>query len=411
MELKSLTNKQRLIAWYNNSERPYLTILEGAVRSGKTFINNLLFTEHLYRYKNSDFIITGNTIGSLMRKVLEPMRDMFKIDTRLNMHGCFTFETNRVHCFGADAANSYQSITGMTACGWYANEVTLQHSNTLQEAFSRCSGPGARVFWDSNPDYPEHPVKVNYIDRTGELDESGRVRIKSWHFELADNTFLPPEYVDNLKYTIPAGMWYDRRVKGLWVAAEGVVYENFNRDIHVFNHAIPDTWQRVRGIDWGFTNPFVCLFGAVDPDGRLWIYDEHYQAGMLIKDHADIIKQKSGSLLVAWTVADHDPQDNAEIARLGIKTRNAQKDVSAGIQKVAARLIVQKDGKPRLLIHEKCSNVIREMQIYRQQVQRDGKPIKEEPLKVDDHSMDALRYIVFELDNKSIPTISVQAFC
>ena len=395
------TAKQLKVVRYDNNERPLITICEGAVRSGKTIANIDLFNIHIaeQRNKKRDFILTGYTIGSIERNVIKPWSERLGVDLRLDQHSRFDLYGNKVNCFGADKTDSYKAMTGMTSHGWYANEVTLQHKNTRTEAFHRCSGEGYRIFWDTNPDYPEHPVKIGYIDKSGERLESGRIRIKSWHFELEDNTFLTPEYIENIKATTPPGMMYDRRIKGKWVAAEGLVYEGWNPDIHgIDSFTIPPDWQRVRGIDWGFTNPFVCLWGAIDPDGRLYIYDEYYQPKVLIKYHARRINRNIG--VFRWTVADHDAQDNAEIRQFGIRTRRAQKDVEIGIQKVAERLVVQADKKPRLSVfRDRCPNTMREMGIYCWQEQKDGKPVKEEPLKVDDHCPDTIRYMVMEIDN------------
>jgi len=172
---------------------------------------------------------------------------------------------------------------------------------------------------------------------------------------------------------------------------------------------IPTSWPRVRGIDWGFVNPFVCLWGALDPDGRLYIYDEYYKTNTLIRDHAKELykranyKDEQGRIQkrkYLWTIADHDAQDNAELRAYGIQTKPAQKDVLIGIQKVAERLIVRLDKRPRISIFRTCPNLRREMGNYRWLEQRDGKPTKEEPLKIDDHGPDVVRYIVMQLDHE-----------
>ncbi len=372
--------------------------MEGAVRSSKTWLNNFLFCG-LVRYnqgKGLHYIITGHTLGSIKRNVLDSIQAVFGIDCKTDSGGTFTMYGNKVHCLGADKVDSYKAITGMTAHGWYGNEITLQHENSIRECFNRCSGEDARIFWDTNPDYPEHPVKTQYIDRSGEKLSNGRLRIKSWHFGLDDNPFLPPDYIEGLKANTPPGMWYDRAIKGLWVAAEGLVYELFDRNIHIAEpFTPPEQWQRIRSIDFGYTNPFVCLWGTVDYDGRLYIYDEHYQAQTLIRDHAAAI-HKRGS--VEWTVADHDAQERAELNAEQIRTTAATKDVSLGLQRVAERLVVLPDGYPRLFVSGNCVNLLREFGQYVWEPMKDGKPVKEEPHKEHDHSMDALRYMVMALD-------------
>jgi len=397
------TAKQEDIIRYERQEHPLITICEGAVRSGKTVINIDLFNMHIMKQCNlrRDFIITGHTIGSIERNVFTEWEKRWGLRIKLDQHNRFDLYGNKVNCFGADKYDSYQHMTGMTSHGWYANEVTLQHRNTIIEAFNRCSGEDARMFWDTNPDYPEHLVNTDYIMKSEDRLENGRIRIKSWHFQLEDNTFLAPEFIENVKVTTPPGMWYNRRIKGEWVAAEGLVYEGWNPKVHVIKpFRIPDDWQRIRGIDWGFVNPFVMLWGAIDHDGRLYIYHEYYVDHTLIKDLARHINSVPGKYL--WTVADHDAQDNAEIKQYGIVTRPAQKDVLIGIQKVAERLVVQPDGLPRLMIFDTCPNTKREMGKYCWLEQREGRPAKEEPLKVDDHCPDDIRYMVMELDHSTL---------
>ena len=397
--MADLSPKQWAILSHYRRERPKHLILEGAVRSGKTWLNNVLFYLEV-RGRTGEglhYIVTGHTLGSVKRNVLDPLSEMFGVSTKTDSAGTFDLWGNHIHCFGADKADSFKAVTGMTAHGWYANEATLQHENTIQEAFSRLSGDDARVFWDTNPDYPEHPVKVQYIDKSGERLSSGRLRLQSWHFDLTDNPYLPPDYIESLRASTPPGMWFDRRVKGLWVAAEGLVYELFDRNVHVVPQFVPPAgWQRVRAVDFGFTNPFVCLFGAVDYDGRLYIYDEHYQAGALIGHHAKEIHRRGDA---EWTIADHDAQERAELAQCGVQTRPANKDVSLGIQRVAERLVVQPDRRPRLFIAANCVNLLRELTKYVWETRKDDKPIKEEPRKVDDHAVDALRYLVMALDD------------
>jgi PBSX family phage terminase large subunit len=393
-----LSSKQLSILTHYWRETPKLLILEGAVRSGKTVLNNVLFYTETKRHigEGLHYIITGHTLGSIKRNVLDSMAEMFGVDCKTDNAGTFELWGNKVHCFGADKADSYKAITGMTAHGWLANEVTLQHENSIRECFNRCSGADARMWWDTNPDYPTHPVKIDYIDHSGKRLSNGRLRVQSWHFNLDDNPYLPSDYVENLKASTPAGMWYDRAIKGQWVAAEGLVYGMFDRETHgVEPFTPPEDWRRIRSIDFGFKNAFVCLWGAIDHDGRLYVYDEHYRAEALIAEHASEIHKRGGA---EWTISDHDAQERAELHAKGIATQSAIKDVSLGLQRVAERLVVQPDGYPRLFVSGVCVNLLREFGMYVWEPPKDGKPVKEEPRKEHDHAMDALRYMVMALD-------------
>lgn len=402
MTPRKLSTKQREVIRYWRDNRPLVLVNEGAVRSGKTVVNNILFFRHVLYFldRGVDFIITGHTVPALVRNVLQPLSDMFGIDTKLSSYNQFEMFGNRVSCFGGDNRDAYKAMTGMTAYGWYGNEVSLQHENTIQEAFNRCSGEGFCILWDTNPDYPEHPIKRNHIDKSGERLPDGRERVHAVHWELADNPFLPVEYVDNLKRSTPPGMWYDRAIRGLWTAAEGLIYEGFHPTTHVCDpFDIPPDWQRVAAIDLGFDNPFVCLWGAVDHDGRLYITGEHYESHRLLSYHAEQIRRGPAT---SWIVRDHDAQEGAELEEKGVYTIPAQKDVLSGIQKVAERMVVQADGRPRIIVSRTCDNLIRELGHYRWKP--GGK--KEEPIKEDDHACDALRYMVMELEYPQLPMVS-----
>ena len=184
------------------------------------------------------------------------------------------------------------------------------------------------------------------------------------------------------------------RERGDFQVLEGRVYEDFSRAIHVIdNQRIPPEWTRYVVIDFGTRNPFCALWLAIDPrDDTLHVYDEHYQAGWTLSQHAEVLRGRDRpELYIA------DPEDagaRLSLAREhGISTLPARKDVRAGINAVAERLALDVEGKPHLLIHRKCVNTINELEGYRwaprQGSQRDA---ADAPLKAHDHAMDALRY-------------------
>ena len=208
-----------------------------------------------------------------------------------------------------------------------------------------------------------------------------------------ENKYLDTDFVRDLEDSYTSE-FAAQEIDGEFVMFEGAVYSEFSHDSvlgNIRDFEVDPEWQKVRGIDFGYTNPFVCLFGAIDNDGRLYIYDEHYQRKTLIKDHARSINERVGDFI--WTVADHDAQERAELNDAGISTQRAKKDVTIGIQKVKSRLKRQADGKPRLIVHPRCVQLIKEFGAYRWNPKR-----PEEPVKELDHGMDAMRYMVMEID-------------
>ncbi len=208
-----------------------------------------------------------------------------------------------------------------------------------------------------------------------------------------DNIYLPKDYINDL-YDSYSGTFADQELGGKFVAFEGLVYKDFDKNIHCIEpFDIPRGWRKVRCIDFGYVNPFACIWMAFDEDGRAYLYREYYKRKTLIKDHAKSINQYVDLPKYGYTVSDHDSQDQAELVEYGIHTTNADKNVSQGLQKVNTRIKIQRDGKPRLYIFNNCINSIKEISQYSW-----NEKGKEEPIKMNDHIMDCVRYIIMRED-------------
>jgi len=211
---------------------------------------------------------------------------------------------------------------------------------------------------------------------------------------------------------------------GKWVTAEGVVYENFNRHTHIVpRFDIPWDWPRYWAVDFGYTNPFVLQRWAEDPDGRLYRYAEIYRTKRLVEDHArDVLRQvtyQTGTKAGTWKepkpraiICDHDAEDRATLERhLGLSTKAAHKAVTPGLQAVEARLEPAGDGRPRLFfladsVTDRDSSLTDaarptctedEAAVYVWDTGT-GKAPKEQPVKDNDHGLDATRYVVAHRD-------------
>lgn len=275
---------------------------------------------------------------------------------------------------------------------------------------------------DTNPDKPTHWLKLRCDRNQTRVFESRHEdnpllydEPEPGRFEL---TSVGAAYMTKLDGL--TGVRHQRLRRGLWVAAEGIIYEGYDPAVHLIDRFdIPAEWTRWWVVDFGFTNPFVMQWWAEDPDGRLYRYREIYHSRRLVEDHAKTIlaqvKDGDGNWLEPKPraiICDHDAEDRATLERhLGMSTAAAHKSVSDGIQAFAARLKATEDGKPRLFF-------LRDSLVERDQDLADagkptcteeeitgyiwdigaGKAVKEVPLKVDDHGMDTGRYVVAELD-------------
>jgi PBSX family phage terminase large subunit len=281
-----------------------------------------------------------------------------------------------------------ERLRGLNLAWAYIDEAALAREAVWNIVLGRLRHGESRKAWITTT-----PAGFNWVYRRWQ--EKQREGYEIIHASTRENKYLPTGYIDDLvaSYT---SEYAKQEIDGEFVAFEGLVYSEFRQQVHVTNDEIPDTWERIRGVDYGYTNPFVCLWGALDSDGRLYIYDEHYMSRRLIREHASAIMERE-SRAYRFTVADWDAQENAEMSACGISTVRARKDIISGLQKVKARLAVQPDGRPRLYIHERCVNTLRELSMYRWDTGRTGTE-RETPVKELDHAMDALRYMVMEVD-------------
>ena len=160
------------------------------------------------------------------------------------------------------------------------------------------------------------------------------------------------------------------RLRGEFAGFEGAVFKGWNRAIHVVepfpDNIPPRGGSCFRGIDFGYVNPFVCLWFHLSEDNVWTIYDEHYKPQSLIEAHAKAIKsrpQPYHNFVRTWADPE-DAQSRAELTGFDIHTSGARKDVWPGCEAVARALMVQGNGKPRLRITKNCVNAIREIPSY-----------------------------------------------
>lgn len=313
---------------------------------------------------------------------------------------------------GLDDAERVDKILGDEYLHIFINEATQVSWDTVTKVLTRLSQnlPGAvrKLILDCNPKGPRHwlhQVGVQHIQPAADpRDQKPLPDAAIWArlpWTPYDNPFLPEDTIATLE-ALP-GVMRKRMLLGEWCDNEGAVYDMFDQDLHCFDELPPgsENWKRIRAIDFGFTNPFCCLWGAIDGDGRLWVYRELYKAREQIAALAEQIKAaESGSFA---TVADPENAEGRDfLNRNGVSNTEARKDVYTGIQAVQKRFMPAGDGRPRLYISTSCINTINELYEYVWDEPKDGRNAKEEPRKDHDHAMDALRYMVMEADRPAI---------
>ena len=264
--IDTLYTKKQMEALKLFKKNFFMLTLHGAKRSGKTVVDNDLFLLELKRVKQKAnelkikeplYILTGNSLGTIERNILNELRNKYGIKFHINKFNEFKLLGVKVCMFGHGKTIDMDRIRGMTAFGAYINEGTTASEVAFKEILSRCSVDGARIIMDTNPEDPEHYIKKDYIDKAdGE-------RLIEINFSLYDNTFLSQEYIKNMELVTPSGVFFDRNIKGMWTTADGAVYQDFNKSKHlIMDISQYDFIDYVVGIDWGYEHyGAICLFG------------------------------------------------------------------------------------------------------------------------------------------------------
>ena len=384
-----ITDKQKQVVDCIRYENPKILICSGAKRAGKTWILIYAFIGHVAKYENKgySFILGGTNQASLRRNVLNDLEDILGYEIKLSKDNHFKLFGNKVYCFDGANADSYKKMRGFTSYGAFLNEATTLHDTFVKEAISRCSGNGARIFMDTNPENPTHTVKVDYIDKDGQLLSNGQLNIKAFNFTLYDNTFLNKEYVESIEASTPSGMFYDRDILGTWVASEGVVYQDFNKDRHyIKNIDKVDIKKYFCGVDFGWEHYGSMVVVGKDLNDNYYLIKEYAYQHKDIEEWIDIakeIKSKYGNINF---YCDHARPDYIDkLKRSGIRAINANKEVLEGISMIAKLFKTDK-----LFILE--DNVTRFKDEIYNYVWQKG---KDDPVKQFDDVLDSLRYAIY----------------
>lgn len=388
-----LNNKQREVWNSFIDEQPKILICSGAKRAGKTFVLLLTFLAHVSKYQDMglNFIIGGANLGTIRRNVLTDLEQILGKELKLNKSSAIEIFGNQVYCFDGANANSWKKARGFTSAGAFLNEATALHDSFVKEVISRCSYKGAMVMMDTNPENPMHTVKTDYIDKDGQTLKSGRLNIRSFHFSLFDNNFLDPEYVESIVASTPSGMFTDRDIHGYWVAPEGVIYKDFNKDIHyISSEQLKEKQGRFTkyfaGVDWGYEHPGSIVVIGQDDQGCFYLLEEH------AKQHEEIdywvkvakgVKERYGNIFFYCDSAR--PEHVVRFRREKLRALNADKAVVSGIEEVA-RLFKQEQ---LFVVEDKVDRFKKEIFMYVWN-QKTGEPVKEW-----DDVLDAIRYAIY----------------
>lgn len=369
-----------------------MMILVGAIRSGKTFIDNLLFIYELRRTarlakanrdKHPQYILAGATSDSIHKNVIVSCENQFGVEFKLDRHGHYKLWGVDIVPVSTKTIAGLANARGFDSYGGYVNEATMGVEPVFQEILQRCSKDGARVIVDSNPDQPQHWFKTDYID-----NNDPKTKKITFHFTIDDNTHLSKRYIEGIKARTPSGMFYERAILGLWVSGDGAVYRDFDeRKMVVPKAKLPHIVKYYCGVDWGFDHKGVITVWGDDAKGNVYMIEEHTSQFKYISYWVNVakkIQEKYGKGITFW-VDSARPDNYSEFLRAGINARNADKARMAGVERVAEYM---KQGK-FFAVQDNMDQFLNEVYQYVWD-ENTGEPKKEH-----DDVMDSMRYAIF----------------
>lgn len=367
-------------------------ICDGAVRSGKTSIMIVAFIDWAMReFSNQRFGICGKTVDSATKNIITPYISMTYAKERYTLRWRRSDKIlevsrgpvrNYFEIFGGKDESSFMLIQGRTLAGVLMDEVALMPQSFVQQAMARCSVDGARLWFSCNPDNPNHWFYLNWIQKHKERNAL------YLRFSMDDNPSLSQKILEQYKnrYT---GVFYDRYIRGLWVAAEGLIYPMYDNTVPTE----PRPYEKyVISMDYGIQNPTAMgLWGLCE--GVWYVVKEYYHSGRETnqqktdQQYYDQLVKLAGDLPI-WRVII-DPSAASFITLVNQKRKftvlKAKNDVLEGIQHTAQCL---SDGK--IMVNDCCKRMIQEFGLYRW----DEKSNEDKPIKENDHAMDMTRYFV-----------------
>ena len=380
------------MTWWNRPElKGFEGILcDGAVRSGKTVSMAVgFFLWSMASFSGQTFALCGKTVGSLRRNIVGNLPDWLGDVVQLREHRSENRlvvrdpagRENTYYLFGGRDESSCKLIQGITLAGVLLDEAALMPKSFVEQACARCSVAGSKLWFNCNPEGPEHWLYREWILKAKEK------RMLHLHFTMADNPGLTPQIRQRYE-NLYTGVFYRRFILGQWCMAEGLVYE-FDPKLHVGE---PETAQGryYISVDYGTRNPFSAGLWQVS-GGKAYRIREFYhngrETGRMLTDeeYCDALEKLAGGCPVEQVVVDPSAASLiAAIRRRGSFTvRKARNEVLPGIRLVASLL---KGGVLR--ISPACRDTLREFSLYRWADTGE----KDTVVKENDHAMDDIRY-------------------
>ncbi len=383
-----ISEKQKQIMAFPYTKYDAL-VADGAIRSGKTVFMTLAFIDDaMRRYNHQRFGICGKTVDSTVKNIIMPYISLSYAKKKYDIQWKRTDKAlivrrgnveNTFEVFGGKDESSFMLIQGRTLAGVLLDEVALQPRSFVEQALARCSVEGSKMWFNCNPDSPQHWFYKEWICDT---KRHNAIRL---HFQLEDNPALSQKIIDRYK-AMYTGVFYQRYIMGEWCVAEGLVYEFGEENI---TDDVPTNGEYYISIDYGTLNPFSAGLWCVLGDKAVRIKEYYYNGRKENKqrtdeEYCDDVEALADGYNIKKVIVDPSAASFiTALRRRGFVVAKAKNDVLDGIRRTALYL---KSGN--IKIHRSCENSIAEFGLYRW----DEKSNEDKVIKENDHAMDEIRY-------------------
>ena len=383
------------MGWWGprSADRRYDAIIcDGAVRSGKTLCMGLSFVcWAMACFQGQQFAFCGKSVVSLRRNLLQELspvlRDLGFQCREKRTENLLVIRRggreNRFYLMGGKDEGSAAFIQGVTLAGVLLDEAALMPRSFVEQAIARCSVSGSRLWFNCNPEGPQHWFYQEWILKCAERNAL------YLHFTMEDNPALSQRIRQRYRSSY-SGAFYRRFILGEWTAAKGLIYDFFDPARDARPAPEGELEEYVISVDYGTANP--CSFGLWGRREGVWYrVDEYYYAsrttGVQLTDqeYVSALGRLAGGHSIRYVVAD--PSAASFITALrqaGYRVVKANNDVLCGIR-ITADLLK----RGRIVICEGCRDCLREMALYRWS---EDSPGRDAPRKENDHAMDDMRY-------------------
>ncbi len=412
--------QRRLIHWWRPvtaaSGNNYV-IADGSIRSGKTIamiIGFLTWSQEMF--SGQSLIIAGKTMGALKKNVVRPMLQILEAwgwpydYIRSGTDARIEIGSNTYYLYGANTEASQDALQGLTAAGAYLDEAALFPKSFVDQAIARCSVDGWKVWMNCNPAGPHHFICEEYL----RPEEAKRKKVYHLHFTMDDNLSISAKRKAEYKNAWPHGsVFYKRFILGLWVAADGLIYQQFADNVK--QYLVNPKWLEENeiiyatiGVDFGGTKSAhsFTLTGFTRGYKQVVVLDEYYckkriNPKQLQDDFIDFVKRAQSRYKVYEAYCDSAEQTliaGLEMAcmqaHVGIDIKNAIKGSINDRIAFYNSLIAQNRWK----VMKHCKHII---EAFEQAVYDDRK--KNQDVRLDDGLMN-----VDSLDSTEYSTESIQ---